>query len=140
MIEQPEEFKLYTIQYQKKEYKVIAEVLFGLYLSQIRNKIEKEWIIDEIIVTIPNDNYLINKRLQLSLESIGMNNITISSYNNYLEQGEILNEILDKNEEYQKYKRILEKDNATETLLNSMPMNEERFNELSKQFDDIGNA
>ena len=62
-----------------------------------------------------------------------MNNITISSYSNYPKQGEMLQEILDKNNEYQKYKRILQKDNITETLLNSIPLNEERFNEISKQ-------
>ena len=36
LIEQPNTFKQYKITYQNKEYSVIADVLFALYLSQIK--------------------------------------------------------------------------------------------------------
>ena len=132
-IDQPEEYKEYPIRYQNKEYKVIAEVLFAIIISQIINKIEKEWIIDDVILTIPKKNYQIVSRMRISLESIGIEQLTINSYDKYIEQGEILNEILNKNSEYEKYRRILEKNNASETEINSKPLDEERFAEMTKE-------
>ena len=95
-IDNPEDFKEYKITYQNKEYSVISELLFALIIREYKNKIEKQFIIDDTIVTIPNDNYYISKRIRTSLESIGLINITISSFNNYLQQGEILDEIIER--------------------------------------------
>ena len=121
---QPEEYKHYNINYQNQEHSVIFEVLFGIYISQIRKRIEKEWIIDETIIKIPIDNYLISKRLKTSLHSINLENFSITSYNNYEEQGEILQSILHKHEEYEKYKSILFKRNQIYLFDNNQPLNE----------------
>ena len=40
-IEQPSEYKEYKITYQNKEYSVISEVLFALFIDQFKKKIEK---------------------------------------------------------------------------------------------------
>ena len=131
---QPEQFKEYTINYQNQQHSVIFEVLFGIYISQVRKRIEKEWIIDKMVLKIPVDNYLISKRIKTSLHSINLENFSITSYNNYEEQGEILQSILHKHEEYEKYKRIFERSNQTNLLDLSKPLNGETFEQLSKQF------
>ena len=42
LINSPEEYKLYSIHYFKKEYQVVAEVLFALILDEIVKKINKK--------------------------------------------------------------------------------------------------
>ena len=110
-IEKPNEYKEYSITYQKKEYTVISELLFALIINEFKKKIEKQFIIDETIVQIPfHDNRLIN-RIRISLESIGLKEVTINPTDNYSysQQGEYLQEILEKQREYEKYKRLLER-------------------------------
>ena len=70
LIQQPNEFKEYTINYQNKEYSVISEVLFALFIDQYKKKIEKQFIIDETIVEIPPDSHKLSERIRTSLESI----------------------------------------------------------------------
>ena len=57
-IEQPNEFKEYKINYQNKEYSVIAEVLFALIIKEYKNKIEKQFIIDETIRKMDKEKML----------------------------------------------------------------------------------
>ena len=49
-VNNPNEFKEYSISYQGKEYEVIAEVLLSLILHQYKNQIEKKYIIKNTIV------------------------------------------------------------------------------------------
>ena len=117
LIEHPEEFKQYKITYQGQEYEVIAEVLLALIFYQYKNKIEKEFIIDETILqfeTEEENNMLIN-RIKVALEAIDcrLNEFEIPEYD-YQEQGEILQKILDKYIEYNKYKNIIRKSNQIE--------------------------
>ena len=53
LINKPEEYKLYSIHYFKKEYQVVAEVLFALILDEIVQKVKKEYILDKTIVELP---------------------------------------------------------------------------------------
>ena len=111
-IEKPNEYKEYSITYQNNQYTVISELLFALIINEFKKKIAKEFIIDETIVHVPsNDNRLIN-RIRISLESIGLKEVTINpidNYSSYSQQGEYLQEILEKQREYEKYKRLLER-------------------------------
>ena len=54
-ISNPDEFKLYEIHYQEKEYKMISEVLFALIIKGFKEQIEKEYIIKETNIEIPNE-------------------------------------------------------------------------------------
>ena len=102
-IEQSEEFKEYEITYQNKQYSVISEVIFALIMNQYISKIEKQYIIEETIVTIPTTNSKLYQRITTSLESIGLRNIIINPLNyEYQTQGEMLQEILEKNNAYNK--------------------------------------
>ena len=143
----PEEFKEYQINYQNKEYKVIAEVLFSLLILQYKEKIEKLYIIDDTTIQIQSTlNDVLFNKISTSLQSIGLKNISINPIEyDYESQGEILLEIIDKNSQYKKWKRILErgkkklgKNNLKEknllTIDNTKIMNNEIFNNLTSQF------
>ena len=43
LINDPADYKLYTIQYQKKEYLVVAEVLLALLLDDFVKKMKKDY-------------------------------------------------------------------------------------------------
>ena len=133
-IENPNEYKEYSITYQNKEYTVISELLFALIINEFKKKIEKEFIIDETIVHVPSNDYRLINRIKVSLESIGLKEITINPIDNYSysQQGEYLQEILEKQKEYEKYKRLLERSNNQ--VANTEPMNEEKYNEITRQF------
>ena len=66
-MEDPENYKLYSIQCCNKEYEVIGEVLFALVINEFISKVEKEFIISEIIIELPNDNDQALSRIQQSL-------------------------------------------------------------------------
>ena len=74
----PQGFKFYNIELYGKEYSVISEVLFALIISEFKEQIEKEFIIENTIVQVPSNNYQLINRIQTSLESIGLDNITIN--------------------------------------------------------------
>ena len=102
---------------------MIAEVLFALIMNEYKSKIEKQYIIEETIVTIPTTNSIVHQRITTSLESIGLKNIIINPLNyEYQTQGEILQEILEKNNTYNKYKSLLEKTKQQELNDNTQPM------------------
>ena len=63
-----------------------------------------------------------------------MKNITINPLNyEYQTQGEMLQEILEKNNVYNKYKQLFEKIKQQELFDNTQPMTEERFNEITQR-------
>ena len=77
-IDHPDIFKEYTIQYQNKEYNVIAELLFALIINEYKKKIEKDFIIDETIIYVPSHDNRLIQRIQISLESIELKNVIIN--------------------------------------------------------------
>ena len=110
----PEEYKVYNIQFQNKEYSVISEVLFALIINDFKQQIEKEYIIEKTLIQIPLENKLLIERIQISLEAIGCKGLSVSDNEitfDYSEQGEILQEILEKKEEYSKRERMIERAN-----------------------------
>ena len=54
-VSNPDEYRLYEIHYQEKEYKMISEVLFALIIKGFKEQIEKEYIIKETNIEIPNE-------------------------------------------------------------------------------------
>ena len=65
LIHSPDDFKEYHIKFQNKEYSVIAEVLFTLFINKFKTKIEKDWIIDFVFVYIPSLNGNLYQRLKI---------------------------------------------------------------------------
>ena len=49
-IENPEEYKIYTVLFQGKEYQLLPEVLFALIINEYKQRIEREYIIDNTII------------------------------------------------------------------------------------------
>ena len=114
LINTPEEYKEYSIIYQQKEYNVISEVIISLIINEFKQKIEKEYIIEETIIEIQNQNETLLKRIQISLQAIGIYKQEIEILDDklqkkYSEQGEFLNEIIEKKSIYDKYQRMIER-------------------------------
>ena len=108
----PRDFKTYDIELYEKEYPVIAEVLFSLIINEFIEQIEKEFIIKNTIIQLPSDSYQLINRIQISLESIGLDNITVNPIVfEYKDQGDILEELLEKKEEKKKRVRMIKKAN-----------------------------
>ena len=109
----PQDFKLYNIELYGKEYSVIAEVLFALIISEFKQQIDKQFIIEKIIVQLPVNNLKVNSRIIIALNAIGLDQIQLYDDEeidfDYKVQGEILEEILEKKQEYSKRVRMLEK-------------------------------
>ena len=109
-IENPEQFELYSFEFQGKEYKIIAEVLFALIINEFKQKIEREYIIDQTIVQFPSQHCQISERIRNSLESIGLKNIFVDSLSfDYSEQSEVLQELLEKKDQIDTYQRMLKR-------------------------------
>ena len=124
-INQPHEFKEYKIHYQNKEYILIAEVLFALILKEFTSQIEKEYIIEKTEIQLPKENKEFNFRILTALDSIGLKDIELEEEDieyEYKNQGEILNEIIEKNESYRKRERMIER---AKEINKEMKINEE---------------
>ena len=108
-VNNPNEFKEYSISYQGKEYEVISEVLLSLILHQYKNKIEKKYIIKNTILQneTEEENKILINRIKVSIEAIGLR---ISEFEfpeyDYQKQVEILHGIIDKYNEFNKYKNL----------------------------------
>ena len=93
-IEAPEDYSTYKVQLQHKEYQLLPEVFFALIISEIKNKIEREYIIENTILEIPSTNKEIIKRMKISLQAIEMKGVELEEYENitfdYSIQGEYL--------------------------------------------------
>ena len=117
IINNPDEYKEYQIQYKEKHYSLFAEVLFALIIYQFKRILEKEWIIDCVkLDTQCISNTKSIERLYISLEALQLP-IKTKEYQindthlqlQYQQQGELLNEIIELFEEYQKGKYLLER-------------------------------
>ena len=113
-----EDYKLFTVQFQNKEYQLLPEVLFSLIINVFKQQIEREYIITNTLIQLPitnnNENYnKILQRIKISLQAINLNGILIENEDeidyNYQQQGELLYELLQKKDEYEKYHNLLQK-------------------------------
>ena len=93
-IESPEDYSTYTVELKYKEYQLLPEVFFALIISEIKNKIEREYIIENTILEIPSTNKEIIKRMKISLQAIEMKGVELEEDENitfdYSIQGEYL--------------------------------------------------
>ena len=125
-INQPEIFKEYTITFQEKEYNVIAEVLFSLIIYQFKQIIEKQFIISERRIKLPQSSqHLFINRLKVALDAVGLkgHEFDIPDFD-YEKQGEIFDEILMKYKEFNKYKILFNKRNISHLIDNTKPFKE----------------
>ena len=143
MIEHPEEYVLSSITFQQEEYKVISEILFALFVDEYKQKIEKEYIIEETIVEVPTNNFMAIKRIQIALESIGLQNIEFNPLvYDYTEQGNIFQKLQEKKNSFKKYQQMINKGERISqveeqqkkllTMKNEMVFTEEGFNRFYK--------
>ena len=115
LFEQPNEYKEYKITNQNKEYSVIAEVILSLITNEIKQQIEKDYIIEDTIIDLPNstNNDLLLQRIKISLQAINLKGVIIEDDEeinyNYEQQGDILNELLEQKNEYKKYQQLLKR-------------------------------
>ena len=108
----PEEFKFYTIQFQHKQYSVLFEVLFAIIISEFKKSIEKEFIITKTIIEFEKENKIVKERIKIALQAIGLKGIIIKTRKTeykYEDQGSLLNELLERINEYQHYQHMIEK-------------------------------
>ena len=81
-------------------------------MNDFKERIEKEFIIEEVFVEMPSNNHQLTERIKISLESIDLKNITINFIDfDYSEQGEYLHEILEKKEAIEKRQKVVDKAN-----------------------------
>ena len=130
LIQSPEDYKLYTIQFDQQEYQVVAEVLFALILDDFIKSAKKQYILCRTFIELPNENKMFEERINVSLDAIGLKGIDIGeeiTYD-YEEQGMILNEILEKKETKQKYNHMLNK-----AKQKTISQKQKRYLEMNKQ-------
>ena len=110
LLDEPEDFKLYSIRYNNKEYQVIGEVLFALIVNEFKEIVEKDFILTDTEIYLPTENEKSMERIKVALDAIGLKGIKLQGNDNYdySEQGEILNEILEKKELFKPYGRMIE--------------------------------
>lgn len=134
-IQFPNKYKKYPFTFQGKQYNAIAEVFFALIINEFKNKITKKYIIDDCYVEIPSNDYTLIRRIKVSLESIGLNNIFVNNdiEFDYEEQGDILHDVIKQNDEFRKYKQKIKSlhesfegnmSEDTQSLLKSIETNE----------------
>ena len=145
-IEKPDDYRSYSIQFQNKSYELLPEVLFAIVIDEIKKKVEKEFIVDETLVEIPSRDYVVIERIKTSLESVGLKNIFINPLTyDYSEQGEFLQDILEKKVNIESFKLMIERakeiePNAQKELetidLNQQDIykDDEFIKEISKRF------
>ena len=109
-IDQPEDFTEHQIQFKNKDFQLLPEVLFAILISEFKNRIDKDFIINDTIVEIPSRDCLITERMRTSLQSIGLKNVFINSFSyDYSKQEEQLNDLLEMKKEGDKCIKIIEK-------------------------------
>ena len=106
-MEQPEDYSTYQIEYQKREYKLLPEMLFTIIINEFMQPVSREYIIENIEYEIPTDDFTANQRMKISLNIINIDDEEIKF--NYENQLESLFEILDRKEMIDKIKRMIER-------------------------------
>ena len=109
-INNPHDYKFYSIQFQGKEYQLLSEVLFAIIMNEIKQIIEKDFIIKYTEIVLFKQNEELLNRIKISLQAIGLKNIKINEneiHYDYKDQGEMLNELLEKKNEIDKYNSMI---------------------------------
>ena len=127
----PDDYSTHEIMYQGKEYHLLPEVLFSLVINEIKKKIERQYIIEKTEIQLPVDNNTIKQRIKISLQALNFKGIEVEEINetiNYNEQGDYLEEFLEKKEIIDNYRRMLSraKEIKPENIekLNSIDLNQ----------------
>ena len=111
--EHPDDYLTYSVQFQNKLYNLLPEVLFGIVVNEIKKKVEREYIIEKTEIYLPSDNPKALHRIKISLQAINLNGIILSneaiSYD-YENQGDFLEEILEKKEIIESFKHMINRD------------------------------
>ena len=95
----PQEFPIYTIQYQKCEYHLVAEVFFALIIKEFINSFNKKFQCDQTVIVIDDS---------LEFDSIGIERLYKSLDLLNLTHEEIESPFLQKNQiDYKKQKEQL---------------------------------
>ena len=55
-IEHPEIYTKYPLHFEGKQHEVVAEVLFGLIISEFKQIVEYHWNISHVLVTVPSND------------------------------------------------------------------------------------
>ena len=129
----PEEYKIYSVQYQRKDYELLPEVFFAIIINEFKQKIEKEYIIENTVIEIPTENKKVLQRIKIALNALGLRGMELDEdidYN-YTEQGDYLHEILEKKETKEKQKRMLERAKQIN------PLSEDKLNEIDLKQENI---
>ena len=114
-ITKPNIMKLFTISFQQKEYEVLPEVLFALIINQFKKKMEKKYIIGKTTIENQSPKKTISNRIRISLQAIGLkiNRLNTNTDYDYSVQGTILQEILEKQEEHETFKGMMDRAKKT---------------------------
>ena len=103
--------------------------MLALVINLFKRKIEKEYLITNTNVYISSDSGQLFNRIQISLESIGLKEIEINPIQfNYLPQGDVLDELIEQNEKYEKQMKMIEKANKIASKENIETINIDRNN------------
>ena len=91
LFDNPQEDKRYEVtNINEKQFSFSAEILFGYYLNQLKQEIEKKYSIKKFIITLPTEQYSLMKKLKNGLNIFGIHNIEIESFINQSEQSQQL--------------------------------------------------
>ena len=130
IIEKPKEIKKYEIEYQNKNYKLTSDILFSIILNKYKNIIEKKGIINECFLIIQEEITQESKeRIKEILKIIDIPKMKIVKQKPNLKQRKIFNEIIKKQESFEKYKQEVEKINKSIKELNLENIKEINVNE-----------
>ena len=111
--ENPENYNMYGIEFQKKSYELLPEVLFAIVINEIKKKVERDHIIEQTEIYLPSDNSKLMQRIKIALQGINLNGIELDNDEeityDYSQQGEYLHDILEKKETVEGYQMMLKR-------------------------------
>ena len=108
----PFKYQTYNVEFQFKQYELLPEVLFALFINEFKQKVEKDYIIQNTFLESPFQNNLLLQRIKISLQAIHLKGITIEAETinyDYSQQGEYLHELLEKKQQFEEYQRMIQK-------------------------------
>ena len=111
-IENPKDFKTQLIYFNNKNYELLPEVLFALVILEYIRQIEREFIIENTIIEIPTTDKEVLQRIKISLEAINLKGINIEDVEidyDYTNQGNYLQELIEKKQIVEEYQGLIEK-------------------------------
>ena len=138
LINEPDNYKYYSNEYQLNHYELIFEILFALIILEFKEIIQKNYIIENTIVQLPTHDNRVIRRIQISLETLNLPNIEINpiTFDGYEEQGDKFYDILKRRTSYQNHLDMIEniKQFATNEQMEEINQKQEDLF-LSQSFD-----